>query len=47
MKRLSVFLYSQILGKKIKEENEWFIGEKRVINMDTKVSKLKNKLEGV
>ena len=30
--------------KKIKEENEWFIGEKRVVSMDTKVSKLKNKM---
>ncbi|MGL5692970.1 MAG: PH domain-containing protein [Peptostreptococcaceae bacterium] len=30
--------------KKLKKEREWFIGEKRVVNMDTKISKLKDKM---
>lgn len=30
--------------KKLKKDKEWFIGEKRVVNMDTKISKLKGKM---
>lgn len=29
---------------KLKKDKEWFIGEKRVVNMDTKISKLKDKM---
>ncbi|WP_195938127.1 PH domain-containing protein [Romboutsia sp. 1001713B170131_170501_G6] len=30
--------------KKLKKDNEWFIGEKRVVSMDTKISRLKDKM---
>lgn len=30
--------------KKLKKDNEWFIGEKRVVSIDTKISKLKDKM---
>lgn len=30
--------------KKIKEENDWYIGEKRIVSIDTKLSRLKNKM---
>lgn len=30
--------------KKLKRDNEWFIGEKRVVSMDTKISRLKDKM---
>lgn len=30
--------------KKLKKEKEWFIGEKKVVNMDTKITKLKDKM---
>lgn len=30
--------------KKLKKDKEWFVGEKRVVNMDTKISKLKDKM---
>lgn len=30
--------------KKVKKEKDWFVGEKRVVNMDTKISKLKDKM---
>lgn len=30
--------------KKLKRDNEWFIGEKRVVSIDTKISKLKDNM---
>ena len=33
------YVYMNRKLKKLKKDNEWFIGEKRVVSMDTKISK--------
>ena len=38
------YVYMNRKLKKLKKDNEWFIGEKRVVSMDTKISKLKDKM---
>ena len=38
------YVYMNRKLKKLKKDNEWFIGEKRIVSMDTKISKLKDKI---